>query len=288
MTTRNESLEQNPTTVRIAISATFVAEPIEAPLRAWMSALGIDATIEFAPFSQVFQQLLNPLSLLFADNAGIKVIFLRFSDWQKRSGQSEATLGGSDDANQVIRSRIDEFVTALSAAIQRCPSTVLVFVCPEDPSKRQNVPVRENLAELAELEDLLVLKTKTLEGVRVVTTREVANLYAVADPFDSSADAMASIPYTPHFYAALGTLVARKVHTLYSHRIKPFFSTAMEPCGTVFAGRMVRRGYGSMAAGDLCRNSSSAKVYKECWFVSAAKITSRTCSQCSIIEKIWS
>lgn len=233
MTTRNESLEQNPTTVRLAISATFVAEPIEVPLRAWMSALGIDATIEFAPFSQVFQQLLNPLSLLFADNAGIKVILLRFSDWQKRSGQSETTRGGPDDANQGIRSLIDEFVTALSAAVQRCPSTVLVFVCPEDPSKRRNVPVRENLAELAELENLLVLKTETLAGVRVVTTREVADLYAVADPFDCSADAIASIPYTPHFYAALGTLVARKVHNL---MYPPYKAILLDCDGTLWDG----------------------------------------------------
>jgi len=232
-TTQIEALEQNPTTVRIAISATFVAEPIETSLRAWMSALGIDATIKFAPFSQVFQQLLNPFSLLFADNAGIKVILLRFSDWQKVSGQAEATLGGQQDANRLIRSHIDEFVTALSSAIQRCPSTVLVFVCPDDPSKRQNLPLGHDLAELAELEDLLVLRAKTLEGVRVVTTRELESLYAVADRFDGSADAMASIPYTPHFYAALGTLVARKIHKLL---YPPYKAILLDCDGTLWDG----------------------------------------------------
>jgi FkbH-like protein len=211
-TTHIKSLEQKSTT--IAISATFVAEPIEISLRAWMQELGIDAKIEFAPFNQVFQQLLNPLSLFFADSAGIKVILLRFSDWQNKSVQSESTLATPVDVNQVIRSHIDEWVTALSGAIQRSPSTVLVFICPEDPSKRQDLPPGEHPVDVTALEDLLVMKTAALDGVRVVTTRELESLYTVADLFDASTDAMASIPYTANFYAALGTLVARKIHQL--------------------------------------------------------------------------
>jgi FkbH-like protein len=215
-TALNPSLEQESTKVNVAISATFVAEPIEIPLSAWMLELGIDAKIEFAPFNQVFQLLLNPLSLLAANPAGIKVILLRFSDWHRESGQLEAKLGGSESLNWDIRSRIDEFVAALSAAIQRCPSTFLVFVCPEDPSKWQSLRRGEHLNELTELEDLLVMKTIALDGVHVVTTAELESIYSVADRFDSLADKMASIPYTPIFYTALGTMVARKVHKLLS------------------------------------------------------------------------
>ena len=212
----NQSPEQESTKVNVAISATFVAEPIEVSLSAWMLELGIDATIEFAPFNQVFQQLLSSLSLLSTNPAGIKVILLRFSDWQRGSGQSEAKLGGSIDLNWDITAHIDEFVTALSAAIQRCPSTFLVFVCPEELSKRENLRRGENLIELTDLEDILVMKTMALECVRVVTTRELASIYSVADCFDSSTDKMADIPYTPIFYTALGTMVARKVHKLLS------------------------------------------------------------------------
>jgi len=232
-TALNQSLEQESTKVNIAISATFVAEPIEASLSAWMPALEIAAKIEFAPFNQVFQQLLNPLSLLSADPAGIKVILLRLSDWRKESGQSEAKPGGSEDLNRDIRSHIEEFITALSAAIRRCPSTFLVFVCPEDPANRQNLPGEERLNELAELEDLLVMKTMALEGVRVVTTAELESIYSVADRFDSSADKMASIPYTPIFYTALGTMLARKVHKLLS---PPYKIVLLDCDGTLWDG----------------------------------------------------
>ena len=218
VTTSNQSIGQNSTPVTIAISATFVAEPIEVSLSAWMLALGIDAKIEFAPFNQVFQQLLNPLSGLFADSAGIKVILLRFRDWYVESRKSTPAGGGLELEDRYFdaTSRVDEFVNALSAAIRRCPSTVLVFVCPEDPSTRRDIPVESRLAELTRWEDLLVTKTGTLEGVEVVRAQEVERLYPVADRFDSSADAMASIPYTPDYYAALGTMVARRVHRLVS------------------------------------------------------------------------
>ena len=228
-----QSLEQESTKINVAISATFVAEPIEASLGAWMTELGIDAKIEFAPFNQVFQQLLNPLSLLSADPASIRVILLRFSDWRRESRQLEVNPGGSEGLNADIRLHIDEFMAALSAANQRCPSTFLIFVCPEDPSKRQNLPGQEQLHEFTELENLLVMKTMALEGVRVVTDRELASIYPVADRFDSSADKMASIPYTPVFYAALGTMIARQLHKL----VAPPYKVIVLDCdGTLWDG----------------------------------------------------
>lgn len=50
----------------IAIAATFTAEPIADSLAFWMRELNIvsDNSIEFAPYNQIFQQLLDPTSLL--------------------------------------------------------------------------------------------------------------------------------------------------------------------------------------------------------------------------------
>ena len=101
------------------------------------------------------------------------------------------------------------------------------------PSETGKSPVGEHLDELTELEDLLVIKAMALEGVRVITAREVESLYPVADRFDSSADAMASIPYTPIYYAALGTMVARKVQKL----LFPPYKVILLDCdGTLWDG----------------------------------------------------
>ncbi|MBA3256821.1 MAG: hypothetical protein H0T64_09260, partial [Pyrinomonadaceae bacterium] len=65
----------------IAITATFTAEPIEESLSFWMQELNISSEIEFAPYNQVFQQLLDPASLLSTNQLGISVVLVRFEDW---------------------------------------------------------------------------------------------------------------------------------------------------------------------------------------------------------------
>ena len=44
----------------IVISSTFVAEPLEAPLAYLLVEAGLDVDLRFAPYHQVFQQLLTP------------------------------------------------------------------------------------------------------------------------------------------------------------------------------------------------------------------------------------
>lgn len=47
---------------RIVVSATFTAEPVQDILEFWMGELNLPTAVEFAPFDQVFQQLLDPSS----------------------------------------------------------------------------------------------------------------------------------------------------------------------------------------------------------------------------------
>src|SRR5439155_10990441 len=72
-----------------AIASTFTAEPLADPLKHWMKELGIGSQIEFAPYNQIFQQLLGPSSLLARNRGGLNLILLRVEDWQ-RSVESES------------------------------------------------------------------------------------------------------------------------------------------------------------------------------------------------------
>ena len=68
---------------KITITATFTAEPIEAPLKFWLKQLDLDSYIEFAPYNQVFQQLLDPSSLFSNNRNGTGIILIRLEDWAK-------------------------------------------------------------------------------------------------------------------------------------------------------------------------------------------------------------
>ncbi|MEB3279245.1 MAG: amino acid adenylation domain-containing protein [Lyngbya sp.] len=67
---------------KIAITATFTSELIEDYLSYWLKEIGETYSIEFAPYNQVFQELLNPNSLLATNQNGVNVVLARFEDWE--------------------------------------------------------------------------------------------------------------------------------------------------------------------------------------------------------------
>ena len=76
-TPRQRREEQN----KVVIAASFTAEPIESTLNFWLDKLDIPSEISFAPYNQIFQQLLDPASELSTNSRGANVILLRLEDW---------------------------------------------------------------------------------------------------------------------------------------------------------------------------------------------------------------
>lgn len=67
----------------LAITATYTVEPIEDSLSLWMKELDLSLQVEFAPYNQVFQELLDPSSLLSNNRNGVNAVFLRLEDWNQ-------------------------------------------------------------------------------------------------------------------------------------------------------------------------------------------------------------
>ncbi|GGK76621.1 FkbM family methyltransferase [Mangrovihabitans endophyticus] len=65
---------------RVVVAATFTAEPLADALAFWLDTLGLDADVAFAPYRQVYQQLLDPDSLLCTNTGPANVILVRASD----------------------------------------------------------------------------------------------------------------------------------------------------------------------------------------------------------------
>ena len=66
----------------IAVAATFTGELLGDALSFWFDTLGLPAAIAFAPYNQVFQQLLDPQSLLCTNRSGAaNVLLVRLEDW---------------------------------------------------------------------------------------------------------------------------------------------------------------------------------------------------------------
>jgi amino acid adenylation domain-containing protein len=189
----------------IAIAATYTAEPIVEALNFWLRLLGLRARIEFAPFNQVFQQLLNPTSLLATNEHGANVVLLRMEDLLPKGG----TISG---AVVSLLSAVQDFLAAVGAAAKRDAAPVFVLVAP--PSK--TVLANNELARSIErAEARLLAGAQEIPEVQIVGSKELLKLYPVADYDDEYGYKISQIPYKPAMFTALATVLARRIFGVY-------------------------------------------------------------------------
>jgi len=213
---------------QIAIAASFTTEPLEDTLRFWMETLRLDAEIAFAPYNQIYQELLDPESLLRKNRTGINVVLLRFEDWGRvQSHEGEENVSLTTTAAETERNARD-FIDTLKACAARTSALHLVCICPASPNLDSQ---RRQL--FAALEEQVVAELQGAPGVYPVSSAEITRLYPEATEYDTNGDRRGHIPYTPKAFAALATVLARKIHAL---RRSPYKVIALDCDNTLWSG----------------------------------------------------
>jgi amino acid adenylation domain-containing protein len=210
----------------IAIASTFTAGPLDAPLAFWMRELEIPVEIGFAPYNQVFQQLLDPASLLSSNADGVNVLLLRLTDWLR----FEESASDAEKKTKIERGA-SEFVSAMQAAAGRAQAPFLVCLCPAKSQLDGDPSWGEFLAGV---EKRLVSELRPLPKVQVITAAQIFKLYAAEKYEDEYADKLGHIPYSTEFFVALGTVLARRIFSLRSAAKKVI---ALDCEGTLWKGR---------------------------------------------------
>jgi amino acid adenylation domain-containing protein len=187
----------------VAVTATFTAEPLSDPLSFWMRQLDVPAKIKFAPYDQVFQQLLDTSSLLSTNTRGANVVLLRIEDLHPFE------VSGLPDAPIQQEPNLDELITAVRAVMQRSTVPYLICVCPPSIEVCSD---SEWMQHCHRAETLLAAAFSNLPGVQFVSSPELLQLYPVSDYHDDYAWKIGHIPYTSTFFAALATMIARLVY----------------------------------------------------------------------------
>lgn len=67
--------------VSLQIAANFTAEPLEDALKFWGDHFGVPIHLEFAPYNQIYQQLLDTDSAFRKNRDGVNIILLRLEEW---------------------------------------------------------------------------------------------------------------------------------------------------------------------------------------------------------------
>lgn len=197
----------------ICISASFTAEPLGDSLRFWANELGAEYDIGFAPYGQVFQQLLDPAGLLAINQAGANVVLVRLEDWT-----------GGNEADHTLNSTVAQFVSLLRSAGQAFRVPLLTAVCPPSPAAP---------TAIQEVEKRLRRDLANEPSIILVSMEELLDLYAITEIHDPHADALGHVPYTAEFFAALGTMLVRKLYAIQS---APYKVIALDCDETLWRG----------------------------------------------------
>jgi FkbH-like protein len=196
----------------IAIAATFTVEPVLDVLSFWMEELDRAGSIEFAPYNQVFQQLLDPGSILAGNRKGVNIVLIRLEDWRRFHAGSP----GAEDIEGHLARNAADLINAVRTAITRSKTPLIFGFCPDSPAVL-NDPDLSNL--FTRIKDQIIAALHGIPGLCLIGPNDFA-LYPVDEYYDSQRDRLGHVPYTPPFFAALGTILARKFHALTSPSAK--------------------------------------------------------------------
>lgn len=193
--------------INLAIAATFTAEPIAESLSFWMDELAISATIEFAPYNQLFQQLLAPASLLSTNRQGVNIICLRVEDWCRFNSVD----GASSNVAAMLQRNAQDLIAALQTASSHSTTPYILCLCPASATASS-----EQLTLFQQTEAWIVDHLSGIKGLHCIQFQEVQALYPVVEYYDPQRDRLGHIPFTSEFFTALGSTLARKIYALNS------------------------------------------------------------------------
>lgn len=182
----------------IVLSSTFTAEPIGLPLSAWMRWLSQDTQIEFAPYNQIFQQLLDPNSRLASNTArDINVLLVRIEDWAEHGDSVK------------LAQHAEEFLAAIEQFIARSDARLLLCFCPV--ASTAAAAFRESCQRV---EQSLLARLAGNHQVHLIASHEAESKYPVDRVHDELARRAGQIPYTQPYFTALASLLARRIYAL--------------------------------------------------------------------------
>jgi FkbH-like protein len=186
----------------VNLCASFVIEPLEDYLKYWSNEVGMDIQVSFAPYNQVFQQLLDPNSLL-NQSKGINFLFIRVEDWvrDQKSKPAVEQIG-------FVTATYEPFIEAVKHASKKLLVPCVVGIVPLSPHHMLSLETATYVEEINQKLDTFL---KDVPGFHLLDLPGIAALYNTEQMFDPKSDEIGHIPFTEEYFAALGTYLVRKV-----------------------------------------------------------------------------
>ena len=226
-----------------AVAASFTAEVFQEFFEFWYDKLNWQNEVRFAQFNQVFQELLNPSSLLCSNQEGNNVVMIRLDDLLDYSTEK----GPEDLTDFVTRlsSVLDELLQAVKTAVRSMSIPLCFVLCPSSPGT-ENL-LKEYPGKLENFIENLV----AIPDVSVLTHEDIIKKYPVMEYYEPYGEAIGKVPFTRPYLAALATSVIRALHAL---KMKPIKAMAVDCDRTLWDGISAEDGATEVTIGPLQRD----------------------------------
>lgn len=218
----NGNVQDGLSPLKLSIASTFTSNPVEDVLRFWSKKFGYKTTVNFSPYDQVFQELLNQNSSLNHPENDARVVFLRMDDWIRNLSDT-----GASSIHRHIVTNINFLSEYAAKAGTNVESPLFVIIA---RNSRDSLISLENQNEY---EQLLRNDLSAHSNIYVTTSGDIDKTYGVEDYYDAQKDQLGHIPFTPDYFAALGTSVFRHVH---SGKRSPFKVIVLDCDHTLWGG----------------------------------------------------
>lgn len=203
---------------KLVVSGTFTAEPVREVLDFWVRHFSWELDTTFASYNQVFQNLLDPGSPLGMNRDGVNVLLIRWDDLLSRNSGAE------------LDRVADDLADALRAAAARGRAPYVVVFSRAGGSGNLNSDL---LGRLSKVECDLRDQVADLAGIHLVESQWIQRLYPVENWRDADGERTGHVPYTPEYFAAMGTAIARKIDAI---RRKPYKVVVLDCDNTLWGG----------------------------------------------------
>ena len=185
----------------IVVAATFVAEPLEVPLAWLLEELGLQDEIRFAPYNQIFQELLTPTSEIALNTGGMSVVLIRIEDFVRDLTEPAAAREAVDRVTQELGDALETFSS-------RAKGPVILVILPLGPRVQPAL-----VGALTDAAGTLARRARSLRGIHLLDDAQIDPV-AGPDRYDALRDELAHIPYTETYFAALALVITRRVHAI--------------------------------------------------------------------------
>lgn len=214
----------HPQLLTIAAVATFTADDLKTPLLFWMNSLGIPSDIVMSPYGQVIQQMLDPNSRFARNEKGVNVLLIRLEDWLPRDRSHDHL----ESHLEQLRRAVAEFLDAMTNFRARSSSTLQLFVCPVSAALPAVYSQR-----VAKIQNYMVERLAAVNNLVVCSHEQLTRLYPVDEYENPLTERIGHIPYTPGYFTAIATFMARRIAV----QVKPPYKVIAVDCdNTLWAG----------------------------------------------------